>query len=145
MKRQEILDLIYGLAHSTGLYGRLWNDLCQMDIEERDALLNSWEEMNFAGDLEFIRYYEEGVMPSGYQRPELTDEEIKGVVAVSICDMIDNNIVRGYGVESLRGWVEDGDAFANIGLTDSEIERAMKLVEQLEEAIDTINQVLGDA
>lgn len=144
MTRHEILDLIRNLANSTGLYGRLWYDICGMDEDDKEEMFTRWESIGFKDELEFIRYYEEGIYPDHYQRPEMTDEQIKSVVAAAIRDMIDNNIVRGYGVESLRGWVEDGDAFANMRMTDSEIERAMKLVEQLEESIDTINQVLGN-
>lgn len=144
MNREQILSLIRGLACSTGLYGRLYHDIMSMPEDDRDELLLNWEELNFADDLEFIRWYEEGVMPSGYQRPPMTDKEIKQAVAEQLAGMIMNNIVRDNGVECFRGWVEDGDTFAQLGMTDEEIERAMKLVAEIETPTDIINRVLGE-
>lgn len=144
MNREQILALIRGLACSTGLYGRLYRDIMDMSEDAREEVFSDWEAMGFADDLEFVRYYEEGVLPSGYQRPPMTDKEIKQAVAEQLAAMIMNNIVRDNGVECFRGWVEDGDTFAQLGMTDDEIERAMKLVAEIETPTDIINRVLGE-
>lgn len=34
------------------------------------------------------------------------------IIAETLCGMLDNNVVRGFGVESFEGWCEDGDIFA---------------------------------
>lgn len=144
MNREQILSLIRDLACSTGLYGRLYNDIMNMPEDDRDVLLGNWEALEFADALEFIRYYEEGVLPEHYERPAMTDKEIKQVVAGQLANMIMNNIVGDNGVECFRGWVEDGDTFAQLGMTDEEIERAMKLVAEIETPTDIINRVLGE-
>ena len=144
MNREQILSLIRDLACSTGLYGRLYNDIMNMPEDDREVFLGNLEALEFADELEFIRYYEEGVLPSGYQRPRMTDKEIKQTVAEQLAAMIMNNIVGENGVECFRGWVEDGDTFAQLGMTEEEIERAMKLVAEIETPTDIINEVLGE-
>ena len=144
MNREQILSLIRSLAFSSGLYGRLYYDIMNMPEDDREVYLGNLEALEFADELEFIRYYEEGVMPSGYQRPPMTDKEIKQAVAEQLAAMIMNNIVGDNGVESFRGWVEDGDTFAQLGMTEEEIERAMKLVAEIETPTDIINRVLGE-
>lgn len=144
MTAKEIVALIEGLSHSTGLYGRLLESIMRMPEDDRDDMFAYWESIGFESELEFIRYYEEGVLPDHYKRPEMSDGEIRDVVAGQLSAMIENNIVHGYGVESFRGWVENGDTFDELGLSESEIERAMALVDKLEEAVDTINEVLGE-
>lgn len=145
MNRHEILELIRGLAGSTGLYSRLYFDLMDLPADVLDETLAKWEKMNFKTELDFIRYYEEGVLPEGYEPEELTDTEIKVAVADQLAGMIKNNIVNGYGVESFRGWLEDGEVFRNIDFCEGDVEKAMKLADQLAEAVDTINQVLGES
>ena len=144
MNREQILSLIRALACSTGVYGRLLESIMYMPEDDREDMFAYWESIGFKSELEFIRFYEEGVLPDHYKRPEMSDEEIKRVVAEQLADMIENNLVNGYGPESFRGWVEDGDTFAELGLSESEIERAMALVDKLEEAVDTINEVLAE-
>lgn len=144
MNINEILSIIRGLACSTGLYGRIYNDLMCMSEDERNDYFAYLESLNFATDLDVVLFFEEGKLPEGYERPAMTDEEIKKAVAVKLAWMIDNNIVRGFGVESFRGWCEDGDIFANNGMNDEEIDRAMALVDELEDAVDKINQLLGE-
>lgn len=144
MTRHEILDLVRNLANSTGLYGRLWYDICGMSEDDKEEMFAYWESIGFEDELEFIRWYEEGVFPEHYQRPAMTDKEIKQAVAEQLAGMIMNNIVGDNGVECFRGWVEDGDTFAQLGMTDEEIERAMKLVAEIETPTDIINRVLGE-
>ena len=144
MNINEILSIIRELACSTGLYGRIYNDLMCMSEDERNDYFAYLESLNFATDLDGVLFFEEGKLPEGYERPAMTDEEIKRAVAEQLAGMIVNNIVRGFGVESFRGWCEDGDVFANNGLTDDEVDRTMALVDELEDAVDKINQLLGE-
>lgn len=144
MNREQILSLIRGLACSTGLYGRLYNDIMNMPEDDREDMFAYWESIGFESELEFIRYYEESVLPEHYERPAMTDKEIKQAVAEQLAAMIMNNIVGDNGVECFRGWVEDGDTFAQLGMTEEEIKRAMKLVAEIETPTDIINEVLGD-
>ena len=60
MKREQIMDLIRGLAQSTGLYGRLYEDIMEMDEESRDNYFAWLEEQNFKSSLDFVVFYEEG-------------------------------------------------------------------------------------
>lgn len=144
MKIDQILSLIRSLAMSTGFYGRLYMDIMVMPEDARDEYFAYLESLNFATDLDVVLFFEEGKLPEGYEKPGMTDDEIKRAVAEQLVGMIENNIVRGYGVESFRGWCEDGDVFANNGLTDVEIGRAMALVDELEDAVDKINHLLGE-
>ena len=144
MKIDQILSLIRGLAMSTGFYGRLYEDIMNMPDDARQEYFDYLESLNFKSDLDVILFIEEGKLPEGYEKPKMTDEEIKKAVAEQLVGMIDNNIVRECGVESFRGWLEDGEVFFNNGMTEEEIERAMAYADELETAVDKINQVLGE-
>ena len=144
MTRNEILSLIEGLAHSTGIYGRLLMDINNMEEDDREELLAYWDSIGFEDELEFIRFFEEGIYPAHYERPDATDKDIKQAVAATICDMLHNNIVEDNGVETLRGWTEDGKVFSLMGMKENEVKRAMLLVDALEPAIEVINQTLGE-
>ena len=144
MKIDQILSLIRSLAMSTGFYGRLYEDIMNMPDDDRQDYFDYLESLNFKTDLEVILFIEEGKLPEGYEKPRMTDEEIKKAVAEQLVGMIDNNIVRECGVESFRGWLEDGEVFFNNGMTEEEIERAMAYADELETAVDKINHVLGE-
>ena len=60
MNREQIMDLIRGLAQSTGWYGRLYESIMEMDKDSRDRYFTWLEEQNFKSDLDFIVFYEEG-------------------------------------------------------------------------------------
>lgn len=60
MKREEIMELISGLARSTGWYSRLYLDIMGMDEEDRNDYFEYLEEQDFKSDLDFIIWYEEG-------------------------------------------------------------------------------------
>lgn len=60
MKREEIMELISGLARSTGWYSGLYLDIMEMDEEDRNDYFEYLEEQNFKNDLDFIIWYEEG-------------------------------------------------------------------------------------
>lgn len=72
----------------------------------------------------------------------MTDNEIRKAVTEQLIGMLENNILHECGTESFKGWLEDGDAFINAGMSEEDTERAMKFAEQIEDAVDTINQVL---
>lgn len=144
MNRYQILDLIRSLACSTGLYGRRLQEIASLNEDDREETFERWEAMNFKSDLEFIRYYEEGVLPEDYTAPDMTDKEIKQAVAEQLANMLMNNIVGDNGVESFRGWLEDGEAFRLNGMNEGDVQKAMALALKLETATDTINEVLGE-
>ena len=54
------MELITGLAHSTGWYGPLYESIMGMDDVARDAYFTWLEEQNFKNELDFILFYEEG-------------------------------------------------------------------------------------
>ena len=60
MKREEIMELISGLARSTGWYSRLYLDIMEMDEEARNDYFEYLEEQDFKSNLDFIIWYEEG-------------------------------------------------------------------------------------
>lgn len=143
MNREQILSLIRGLACSTGLYGRLLDDIMTMPEEERNDYLAYLESLNFKTDLDVVLFFEEGKMPEGYERPAMTDNEIRKAVASELVAMIRNNLIGEFGPESFRGWLEDGDSFFNGGMTEEEVERAMALADRLDGVVDVINDVLA--
>lgn len=143
MKIEQILDIIRGLACSTGFYGRLYQSIMEMPKSARENYYTYLESLNFASDLDVVLYFEEGKMPGEPKRPPMTDNEIKKAVADQLAGMISNNLVNEFGPESFRGWLEDGDAFINAGMTEEETERAMAYAEQVSDAVDIINDVLA--
>lgn len=60
MNIEEIMNLISGLARSTGLYSSLYLSIMEMNEEDCDEYLTYLEEQDFKGDLDFILWYEEG-------------------------------------------------------------------------------------
>ena len=60
MKREQIMDLIVGLAQSTGLYGRLYEAIMELDDESREEYFTWLEEQDFKNDMDFVMFYEEG-------------------------------------------------------------------------------------
>lgn len=60
MKREEILNLIRGLSHSQGFYGRVLqslNELKEDDTDYYNELLSTWEDCKF-DQLDFIEFME---------------------------------------------------------------------------------------
>lgn len=63
MKMKEILNTIKDLASSQGSYGRLFEDLKQLqesDPEEYERLAEDWEKEGFETTLDLILFLEEG-------------------------------------------------------------------------------------
>lgn len=61
MKRNELLNLIEGLSHSQGFYGRLLRQLIELkeeDPENYEQVMTLWEKENFKTELDFILYLE---------------------------------------------------------------------------------------
>ena len=64
MKMKEILNTIKDLARSQGYYGRLYNDLRELqeeDPDEYEKLTEEWEAEEFETTLDLVLYLEEGV------------------------------------------------------------------------------------
>lgn len=75
----------------------------------------------------------------------MVKSEIKMVVAEQICNMLDNNVVRGFGHESFVGWLEDGDIFANGDepMSDEEIDEVMRFVHKIAPLVDELSWKLA--
>ena len=71
----------------------------------------------------------------------MTRNDIKRVVAEQICNMLDNNIVRGFGGECFNGWLEDGNIFYNggEGYSEEEIKEIMAFVEEISDLVDELS------
>ena len=71
----------------------------------------------------------------------LTKDDIKVIVAEQVCNMIDNDIVHGFGGESFEGWLDDGDIFANGDepFSDEEIEQIMAFVREIAPLVDDLS------
>ena len=64
MKMKEILNTIKDLARSQGYYGRLYNNLRELQEEdpgEYERLAEEWEAEEFETTLDLVLYLEEGV------------------------------------------------------------------------------------
>lgn len=72
----------------------------------------------------------------------MTDNEIRKAVTEQLIGMLENNVLREYGTEPFRGWLEDGEVFSNNGMSEEDTKRAMEFADQISDAVDTINQVL---
>ena len=68
-------------------------------------------------------------------------DDIKRIVAGQICNMLENNIVRGYGGEYFKGWLEDGDIFHNgdEGYSEDEIKEIMAFVDEIFGLVDDLS------
>lgn len=58
MKMEDIIKLIRELAKSQGFYGRLLENILELDGESYEELAGLWESKNFADGLDFILYIE---------------------------------------------------------------------------------------
>ena len=54
----EIMDVIKKLACSQGSYGRLLEAINELDEDELDKLIVTWEDMEFKSPVDFILYIE---------------------------------------------------------------------------------------
>lgn len=63
MKREQIMSLIKALAGSQGIYSRLYRSILGLDEAAREELFEHLESLNFGDDLDFILYFEEGIVP----------------------------------------------------------------------------------
>lgn len=59
MKRNEILSEIKMLAASQGFYGRLYNTIMSLDIEDFELVMSELEEQNFKTGLDLVLYLEQ--------------------------------------------------------------------------------------
>lgn len=61
MDRLAILDLIYVLGQSQGMYSRLYaslNDMAQNDPDKYDEVMSEWESPHFKDPVDFILHLE---------------------------------------------------------------------------------------
>lgn len=61
MKMDNILEAIWGLAHSQGFYGRLYEAIMELkeeDPEGYEEYKNTLEEQNFKDVLDMVLYFE---------------------------------------------------------------------------------------
>lgn len=61
MNIEEIMAVIRSLAESQGYYGRLYNELWEMqtnDPEKWEEVKNKLEEQNFSDSLDVVMYFE---------------------------------------------------------------------------------------
>lgn len=62
MNINEIMEIILGLAHSQGFYGRLYNELVEIRDNDEEAWVEVVEELegqNFKEPLDLILYFEQ--------------------------------------------------------------------------------------
>ena len=74
----------------------------------------------------------------------MTDSEIRKAVASQVINMIENDVLRDCGGESLIGWCEDGEVFFNNGMSEEEIEKAMQYVREINDDATNIVFKLAD-
>ena len=58
MKREEIMEIIKGLASSQGLYSRLYRDLMELDEDEYDEVMTELESQNFKDGVDLVMFIE---------------------------------------------------------------------------------------
>lgn len=63
MKREQIMSLIKALAASQGIYSRLYGAILGLDESAKEELFKHLEDLNFGSDLDFILYFEDGIVP----------------------------------------------------------------------------------
>ena len=62
MNINEIMEIILGLTHSQGFYGRLYNELVEIRDNDEEAWVEVVEELegqNFKEPLDLILYFEQ--------------------------------------------------------------------------------------
>jgi len=58
MDRNQIMDTFRSLAKSQGSYGRLVRQIESLSESDRDTLMSSLEEKNFADSVDLVMYIE---------------------------------------------------------------------------------------
>lgn len=64
--------------------------------------------------------------------------EVYKDVTEQIINMLTNDIIEENGTESFLGWLENGEVFANNGLSDEEVEERMKLANKVNELVTNL-------
>ena len=64
MKKIDFFNIIKELAKSQGIYSRLLRDIMSMSEEEREQAFDNLERMGFTEPLDFILWYESGILPA---------------------------------------------------------------------------------
>ena len=58
MKREEIMETIHNLAKSQGYYGRLLEQIKDLDSEDYEIIMHTLESQNFKEPLDLVLYLE---------------------------------------------------------------------------------------
>ena len=58
MNRDEIMDVIVGLSHSQGFYGRILEAIDGLDNDSRNELFDHLEACNFNDPVDLVMYFE---------------------------------------------------------------------------------------
>lgn len=64
--------------------------------------------------------------------------EVYKDVTEQIINMLTNDIIEENGTESFLGWLENGEVFANNGLSDEEVDERMKLANKVNELVTNL-------
>lgn len=71
------------------------------------------------------------------------NKKIALAVVGQFLNMIQNDVVEGNRFESFIGWLADGEVFETNGMSDEEIEIAMKYAEEVADDIDALHWKLA--
>lgn len=68
----------------------------------------------------------------------MTKEEIKRKVVGQLINMLDNDIMTGYGTGSFLGWLEDGEVFRLNGHSEEEVKELMEFAGKIAMQVDNL-------
>ena len=72
---------------------------------------------------------------------EMTDKEIEKVARVQVTNalasMLINDIIEDNGIESFKGWCEDGDIFSEIK-NEAVQKRCVEIMNEISDAVDNL-------
>lgn len=66
------------------------------------------------------------------------NKDIVQAVTSQVINMWDNNVLCENGAESFIGWLEDGEVFANNGMTEEEVDKAMEMANEIAPLVDEL-------
>ena len=69
--------------------------------------------------------------------------EIRKLVVEQIIAMWQNNILNENGFEEFVGWLEDGDVFFNMWMSDEDINEIMEFVHRIQNQVDELTWLLS--
>ena len=66
-------------------------------------------------------------------------QKIALAVVEQFMNMIQNDVIEDNGFESFMGWLADGEIFEQDGMSNKDIEAAMKLAKEFADDIDALH------